>query len=148
MEKDINIIISGERDAYTVNNISFQHNNNSLYTVVEYGDKQDISVFTDKEWKDFNEILREFSLRQSWLASDSDYSYSHTPKDYLNAVYFIKYCEIDFDNIEVKEYLDGNDVYDILQKIGYHDRCSVNVIRDWIYTNYDTILENYRRLNE
>lgn len=114
MKQELNIIIFGNRMPYKDKTIHFQQNE-KFYTVVEIG--KDVSIFEDNEWKEFHKVLDVFKLRQSWLASDSDYSYQITPKEYKESVYYFYYCEVDFDHMEITEYLDGNDVYDTIEKI-------------------------------
>lgn len=147
MKKEVSIIVSGNRSPYNDNDIYFKCNEN-FYTIVEYENdgKKDYSVFTDEEWNNFNVILKTFSLRRSWLALDSDYCYINTPQDYKNAVYFFKNSDIDFDDIDVKKYLEANDVYDELQKIKDNDECTINQTRNWISTNYETIQKYYQYL--
>lgn len=139
MQQELNITIFGNRMPYK-NNIIHFHQNEKFYTIVEID--KDISVFEDNEWKGFKKIMDEFNLRWSWLASDSDYSYSLTPKEYIQAVYYLS--EIDFDNMEIKEYMDGNDVYDTIYKI--NDDVTINQTRNWIITNYHTIQKHYHFL--
>jgi len=131
-------------------NILIDINANDTYTMVKTNETE-ISIFTEAEWSQLENILMKFNKKYKVLKFLTDYEYKNISSSFKEALEYLPkngYSNEIITKLDIKE-LTGLEFFQILYtEATYNTYVYVNHFRKFCVNNYTELLTYYNTLNE